>query len=382
MTGLLKPLQRLFSPSAPIPAGVYHYQSPPDDPRNYRLHLRLEETGGGLLIVNAATVLHLNQTAAEYAYYLINNTDADVVAQQMSARYSVDPLIARQDYVNFTERIRTLVETPDLDPVTFLDFDRRLPFSGRLSAPLRLDCALTYRLPEDQAADSAPIERVERELATEEWKTILRRAWDAGIPHIIFTGGEPTLRDDLVELISFAEQLGQVTGLLSNGLKLSQPAYLNKLLQAGLDHLMLELHPESKQSWQAVSNAMVEDLSVVVHLTLTADNQSQIKPILDRLVSLEVKKVSLSASDPALAPALASARDWVADRNLELVWNIPVPYSSLHPVALETSDAQIEGAGRAWLYVEPDGDVLRAQGDPTVLGNLLHEPWKKIWKSH
>jgi MoaA/NifB/PqqE/SkfB family radical SAM enzyme len=66
---------------------------------------------------------------------------------------------------------------------------------------------------------------------------------------------------------------------------------------------------------------------------------------------------------------------------LELVWNLPVPYSARHPVALEVDDARMEGAGRAWLYVEPDGDVRPAQGDPKVLGNLLRDPWEKIWKT-
>jgi len=34
------------------------------------------------------------------------------------------------------------------------------------------------------------------------------------------------------------------------------------------------------------------------------------------------------------------------------------------------------------LYVEPDGDVLPAQGVNRVLGNILTDPWKKIWKHH
>ena len=59
---------------------MYHYQSPPDDPRNYRLHLRLEARRQRVLIVNAATVLHLNQTAAEYAYYLVQNTPSTRLA--------------------------------------------------------------------------------------------------------------------------------------------------------------------------------------------------------------------------------------------------------------------------------------------------------------
>jgi hypothetical protein len=379
MTTLLNPLRRLFSPIHPIPAGLYHYQSPPNDARNYRLHLRMEAHGGGVLIVNAATVLHLNQTAAEYAYYFVHNTPVEDAARLMASRYQVSQEKARQDYTDLVNRIQTLANTPDLDPVTFLDFERQKPLSGEISAPYRLDCALTYRLPSDEAPDAAPIERVARELSTAEWKSILDKAWAAGIPHVVFTGGEATLREDLPELIAHAEGLGQVSGLLSNGLSLANEMYLDRLLNAGLDHLLLILEPENEQSWQAVGNAMVEDLSVAVHLTLTPEVQAQTRSILERLAGMGVRQVSLSASDPALTESLTNAREQAAVLQMDLVWNLPVPYSKIHPVAVEAGDALIEGAGRAWLYVEPDGDVRPAQGDPKMLGNLLRDPWEKVW---
>ena len=64
-----------------------------------------------------------------------------------------------------------------------------------LTSPLRLDCALTYRLRPDSSAEYAPTKRVDRELTADEWRTILDKAWQAGIPHVTFTGGEPTLRE-------------------------------------------------------------------------------------------------------------------------------------------------------------------------------------------
>lgn len=380
MTSFLNPFRRLFTPTRPAP-GLYHYQSPPDDPRNYRLHLRMEEHGGGILIVNAATVLHLNQTAAEYAYYLVNNIEPDETARQMASRYNVSPAQARQDYLDLAERIQILVTTPDLDPVTYLNFDLQQLFSGELTAPYRLDCALTYRLPGEEPEDAAPIERVARELNAAEWQTILDKAWRAGIPHAVFTGGEPTLRDDLPELIAHAEKLGMVSGLLTNGLRLTDELYLDRLLQAGLDHLLLVLHPQDEQSWQAIGNAMVEDLSVAVHLTLSEENHDQARTILERLAGMDVKRVSLSATGPTLSEALSAARDRAASLHLDLVWNLPVPYSTLHPVALEAGDVLMSGAGRAWLYVEPDGDVRPTQGDARVLGNLFNDPWEKIWKA-
>ena len=383
--------RNLFKSTHPLPAGVYHYQSPPDDPRDYRLHLRLESDGSGILIVNASTILHLNPPAAEYAYYLVNNLDEKTASRQMVSRYNIDRETARRDYLELVASIRTLIETPDLDPVTFLNFERREPFSGAISAPYRLDCAITYTLPEGVSPEFAPTKQVERELTTAEWKSLFDKAYLVGIPHLIFTGGEPTLRKDLPELISHAEKNGQVTGLLTDGLHLADRAYLDTLLQTGLDHLTFVLQPDAETGWNgveppaslstALENALAGDIFITVHLTLTARNIDSAEVLLGRFAAHGVRAVSLSASDPALRPALASLRDCTAARQVELIWNLPVPYSAQNPVALETGQEIPEGAGRAWLYIEPDGDVLPSQGMNRVLGNMLRDPWEKIWKS-
>jgi organic radical activating enzyme len=381
MPSIRDTISNFFSSVKLLSAGMYHYQSPPDDPRNYRLHLRIESGGSGVLIVNAATILHLNQTAAEYAYYLVHNLPPDQVARKMSSRYGVSRDQAQTDYQDLIERIQTLVNTPDLDPVTFLDFDRQAPLTGHISAPYRLDCALTYNLPTGAIAGAAPAERVARELTTAEWQTVLDKAWQAGIPQLVFTGGEPTLRADLAQLIAHAENNGQVAGLLSDGLHLAEKEYLDSLLQTGLDHLMMIFQHENELSWKALQNALAADLSVAVHLTMTEQNQGRVHALLDRIAQAGVKAISLSASDPALSADLQAARDHSASLDMELVWNLPVPYSSMNPIAVETQEhGLLQGAGRAWLYVEPDGDVLPAQGVTRTLGNLLRDPWEQIWK--
>jgi hypothetical protein len=66
-------MKRFFNPPRiqPIPAGLYHRQSAQQDQPPYRLHLRLHPDGSGVLVVNASTVMHLNPTAAEYAFHFI-----------------------------------------------------------------------------------------------------------------------------------------------------------------------------------------------------------------------------------------------------------------------------------------------------------------------
>jgi hypothetical protein len=373
-------LRRLFSPVNPLAPGTYHYQAPVDAPFPYRLHLRLHRDGSGLLILNASTILHLNQTAAEYAYHLVNSSSENDAARQVSKRYRVPHQQSLQDYRNFVERIQTLIEVPDLDPVMFLGFDRAIPYSIDLESPIRLDCAITYRLPEGSDPYFAPIKHVERELSTQEWMTILKKAWEVGIPHIVFLGGEPTLRDDLLDLIAFSEKIGQVTGLITNGLRFLSGDYFKNLLQTGLDHLMLLLDPHNLQSWEALRLASSADLFTIVHLTVTLHNYSEMHGILEKIAASGLQRISLTTADSALQPTIPNLGEQATELGLSLVWDLPVPYSSFHPIALEIlADSPTIGAGQAWLYVEPDGDVLPAQGITPILGNLLVDPWERIW---
>jgi hypothetical protein len=371
----------LLNPVKPLSPGIYHYQAPPDAPLPYRLHLRLEPAGNGILIVNASTILHLNHTAAEYAYHLVLQTPEDKMVKEITRRYRVKREQVSQDYQSLKERIQSLITTPDLDPETFLDFERVSPYTQEISAPYRLDCALTYRLPNPNDGSLAPIKRVDRELSTEEWFGIFDKAWSFGIPHIILTGGEPTLRNDLPDLIAHTETNGQVVGLMSDGLKLVDNSYLKTLLLTGLDHLLFLLKPNDDISWKALGNVIPADLFVTVHLTLTTQNILNNTKIFERLVNIGVKSISLTATDLENQNLLIEARNQAASFGLTLVWDLPVPYSEFNPVAFETKvDNPPPGAGHAWLYIEPDGDVLPAQGVTQILGNILSDPWEKLWQ--
>jgi hypothetical protein len=377
---LIKRLADRFAKVQPLPEGVYHKQDVQDN-KPYRVHLRLKPDGSGLFILNASTVLQLNATAAEYAYHFIRGTELEEAARQIASRYRVSKDTARRDYQDFVDRIETLISTPDLDPISFLDFDRIAPHSADLTSPLRLDCALTYRLRPDSNAEYAPTKRVERELTTDEWRAILDKAWQAGIPHITFTGGEATLRDDLPDLISHAEKNGQVCGLLTDGLALLDQEYLNLLLQTGLDHLLFLLQPENDKSWAALEMVMAEDIFVTVHFTFNRDNIAKAEETLERLAKFNVTSLSLTSSDASLRDTFDALRDKAAARGLTLKFDLPVPYSASNPVVYEAAEDTIaEGAGKAWLYVEPDGDVLPSQGNSSrVLGNLLQDEWKTIY---
>jgi len=220
-------------------------------------------------------------------------------------------------------------------------------------------------------------------LTKQEWYTILEKAQQAGIPQVVFTGGEPTLRPDLPDLISKCEELGIVSGLLTDGLRFSEKRYMKTILNSGLDHIMLLGAPADERFWKALQNLIADDIAITVHLTLTDENLAELQQAVPKLAASGLRSLSLSASDPDLEKTLTKFQNLAIDQGLSLVWDLPVPYSQYNPITLELKSGGkrlAKGAGNAWLYVEPDGDVLPAQGINRVMGNLLDDPWASIWK--
>jgi Radical SAM superfamily len=376
-------LDRLFPrrppPEPPVP-GVYHLQTAGPDDTPYRLHLRVEPDGSGVLVANASTVLHLNPTAAEHAALYLQGMSEEAAAGWMASRYRVGRGRALRDTRQLREQLATLATRKDLDPVVVLGLDRSEPYAERPSAPYRLDLALTYRTDSHGRMDPLARRRVDHELDTDEWKTVLQTAWRAGIPHVTFTGGEPTLRADLIDLVVEAQTIGLVSGLLTDGRRLADKGFMEALSQAGLDHILVCVDETDPESLAGLRNAIASPVFTAGHITVTERNAGAMPGLLSEWKSLGLGVVSLtSGGSGPMAGALAHAREHAADLGLELVWDLPVPYSANNLIRLEESASQ-DGAGRAWLYIEPDGDVLPGQGVDRLLGNILRDPWGEIWR--
>jgi MoaA/NifB/PqqE/SkfB family radical SAM enzyme len=166
--------------------------------------------------------------------------------------------------------------------------------------------------------------------------------------------------------------------------RLSNKEYLSTLLQSGLDHIMFVLDPSDPDSWEALNDVVNADISLTVHITIFKNNNLPlIISAIEKLKTAGVTKVSLSAVDASALSSLPVITQKVHEIGLSLICDLPVPYSDMNPITMELQNSEklLKGAGRSWLYLEPDGDVLPGQGINKVLGNMLTDSWESIWSA-
>ena len=77
----------------------------------------------------------------------------------------------------------------------------------------------------------------------EEIVSDLKYAYRHGVREVDFSGGEPTIHPDLPRLITTAKQIGiEQVCIISNGLRLAKPDYLEQLKASGLDEVLFSVH--------------------------------------------------------------------------------------------------------------------------------------------
>ena len=247
------------------------------------------------------------------------------------------------------------------------------------------------------------------ELSTEQWKTALALLRKANIPQVTFTGGEPTLRSDLVELVQAAAWF--VTRLNTNG-RLLTPELCAALYQASLDSVQVTLYSAEgnihnqlvgtngfNDTVQGIRHAVEAGLIVSVNTPLCSLNTHYAETL--RFVhSLGVRYATCSGLIPsgsacgqesratALTPeqltdVLRQAVDTAEELGMELDFTSPgwLEEETLRSLGLNLIPSC--GACLSNMAVTPDGKVVPCQSwlSDEPLGDLLHDDWADIWNS-
>ena len=94
----------------------------------------------------------------------------------------------------------------------------------KIPAPIGLLAELTHRCPLQCPYCSNPIDldRKSSELDTATWKRVFSEAAALGVLQVHLSGGEPSARPDLAEIIAHARAEGLYTNLITSGVLLNE----------------------------------------------------------------------------------------------------------------------------------------------------------------
>ena len=352
-------------------SGFYSYHSPEDEPRQYRLHLRILPDQSGILIINARSTLRLNQTATYLAWLKIQGKSETEIVDEALKRYQVDKENLISDLQKFNLQILTIINNPDQAPfITGTDFDSES--TERASGlPLRVNLCLTDR-------DETHAYSKSEELSTESWKEIIQKTYDAGIPQVIFMGGEPVLRLDLIELLEFTETLGMVSGLLTSTNKLYEDeSLLDRVLESGLDHLILEVDPEDSQISSQLQKIFDKDLFTCIRFPVYPNSNLTdwaLTLVQNGCNALSFYAATLDANDRS-----ALLNQQLTAQNILIEYDLPFPVKPVqtdqHVALFSPEISQFESN---YYTVMPDGMLCPQDFTAKPLGSLLSSNWNEL----
>lgn len=253
-----------------------------------------------------------------------------------------------------------------------------------IGPPLGLVAELTHRCPLQcpYCANPIALQRAGAELDTATWRRVLQEAAALGVLQLHFSGGEPTARKDLPELVTAAAEFGLYSNLITSGVLLDEPM-LGRLSTAGLDHVQISFqdtepenadriggfgggHARKLTAARAVQRA---GLALTLNFVVHRQNFMRVPQMIDLAVTLGAARVEIAhvqyygwalANRNALLPdqaeldgtttAVEAARQLFRGR---LVIDYVVPdYHALRPKAC------MGGWGRRFITVTPTGNAL------------------------
>ncbi len=415
---------------------VHHTTLNPEGPGVVRIHLippviRGKEIAPSVAIINGQDIIPVNvswsillteliEEINRYAGREITQEEADrIVEDTCAAVKKVYPFVGK---ARLRQDIGTIMETftqiayhePVAEDIGYMSIGDYAPY---MKAPHRMDLLVsamtksgrwncTQKCIHCYAAGQSGAE--EEELPTEAWKEILGHLREIGVPQVTFTGGEPTMREDLIELIDSAQWF--VTRLNTNGMKLT-PDYCRRLFEASLDSIQITFYSANadihnrlvgaqgyQKTVEGIGNALQAGLSVSINTPLCTLNRDY-KETLKFLHGMGVQYVTCSGlittgnailpasenlqlSIPELQDILREAVAFCHENGMEISFTSPgwLEDSFFDELGITTPNC---GACLSNMAITPSGHVVPCQSwlSDAPLGDFRKDSWEEIWNS-
>lgn len=276
--------------------------------------------------------------------------------------------------------------------------------------PLGLLAELSHRCPLKCPYCSNPemLVRKGAELVTKDWVRVFSEAAELGVLQVHLSGGEPTVRPDLEELVEAAEDAGLYTNLITSGVLLTR-GRLAELKRRGLQHVQLSVQSASTRRSEAIgglAGAQAKkmqcaqwtrelDLPLTVNVVIHRQNIDEVDAVIDWACDLGAERLEIAHTQylgwaltnrdalmPTEAQVFATNR-LVARRTEELRGQLSIDYVVPDYYGVRPK-ACMGGWGRQFLVIAPDGTALPCHGagelDHLTFENVRHQSLKWIWE--
>jgi radical SAM protein len=269
------------------------------------------------------------------------------------------------------------------------------------------------------------------ELTTEEGFRLIDRLAGFGSPILIFTGGDPMMRRDLVDLIAHATNRGLRCSLTPTATALPTMKRLEKVMQAGVRRIALSLDAPGSQvhdafrqvpgSWERtmriLHNAQSIGLSAQVNTTVSKHNLellADMPPFIQEVGAVQWSVFFLVPTGRAQIPWMITAEDhervfnWLYDLSLSAPFDIKATAAPMYrrvaiqrkrAVLSEGDPATFQGAGfqyadglnrpkkgvndgNGFLFISHNGEIMPSGFLPVNAGNVRQDDIIHIYREH
>lgn len=383
---------------------------------NPRIKWRWE---GDKILLN--TFMSMNKTAGDVLDLYNKVNEPSVVIQRLQEKYPDIPheTIDKDIHalIEQFKKWRILVPEDSANysvPVVsnYMEYINHV-FHNKLSAPVQVACEITAQC-NAHCPHCSGYTKSNHELTTDEWKRLIDHISCMGVFTMTFTGGEPLLRTDLKELITYAADKGLHVILATNGFTLDEEK-AEELFTAGVKTAMISIDgpdPETHDTFrglpgsfdravQAVKLLSEREIGVVILTAVTNVNITKIPDIVTLANDINVTFLDLMRLVPvgraethSLEPSFNEYLELLPHiREKEKEYPVHIEYPNLPAVLFEKtigldyyeelkSENRIEtgGAGIVICTVDPCGNV-KLPDFPLeyTIGNVREHDLQFLW---
>ena len=229
-------------------------------------------------------------------------------------------------------------------------------------------------------------------LSVREYKNLWQQAVKLGAFSVILTGGEPTLREDIFDIISVMDPRNTIFALVTNALNLN-PYYLADLKKAGVETIHLSLDGVDEEAndrvrgvsghfrkvMESIDSAKRLGFSVYLSTVIMHNGLDKMRTMVD----------FAGKNDVGIVFSLACiSGNWADEKDVLLTceeWREVQDYMRANPCirsdwTINFSMRQECPGGREKVCISCYGDVTGCGMNYVSFGNIRKEPLHKIWK--